>query len=147
MKPVRTWILIADGARARVVANFGPGKGTHEVEGMSLRASHPDAKELLDDRPGRSFNSTNPTRHAMERTSDPKRQIEREFASMLAETIAANENEFDRLILVAAPTALGDLRHALPDRILGRVTHELAKDLTHVPDTKLAQHLSEVIAL
>ena len=36
MKPTRTWILIADGARARILENLGPGKGVHEVPDMTI---------------------------------------------------------------------------------------------------------------
>ena len=33
MKPTTTWILIADGAHARLFANHGPGKGIEAVQG------------------------------------------------------------------------------------------------------------------
>ena len=41
MKPTTTWILIADGARARLFANHGPGKGVEAVEGADVRCRPP----------------------------------------------------------------------------------------------------------
>ena len=147
MKPVRTWILIADGARARILANNGPGKGVEPLEGLVFQVPHPENRDILSDRPGRSFDSASPSRHAMELPTDAKRQQERDFARMLADHLKAHDDAFDRLILVAAPAALGDLRQALPTSITGKVTAELAKDLTNTPNDKLGDHLAELIAL
>jgi protein required for attachment to host cells len=118
MKPTRTWILIADGARARVVENLGPGKGVSEVPGMEFSQPAERNRDIMSDRPGRTFESANNSRHGMEPPSDPKRMAEADFvaglASMLDEKLKAGA--FDRLVLVAAPQALGDIRKALSGR-------------------------------
>ena len=36
MKKTVTWVLIADGAQARVLENTGPGKGLRQVEGLDF---------------------------------------------------------------------------------------------------------------
>lgn len=36
MKPTTTWILIADGARGRLFANRGPGKGLELLDEFSM---------------------------------------------------------------------------------------------------------------
>jgi protein required for attachment to host cells len=50
---------------------------------------------------------------------------------------AYNRHEFESLIIVAPPNALGEMRKALPDRIRDLVVTEINKDLTHLPVAEL----------
>ncbi len=149
MKPVTTWILLADGTRARIVCNTGPGKGLQEVRGMEFEGSNSRSGDLMADRPGRTFDSAGAHRHAMEPHSDPQREAKRSFA---AELVARLQDElqdqaFDRLVLVAAPATLGDIRKALPKPLLAVVHGEVAKDLVHIPNQELGDHLADVLAV
>ena len=149
MKPIRTWILVADGARARVLENTGPGKGVSEVPGMEFAQDALRNREIWADRPGRSFESADQSRHAMEPPTDPKKMAEAAFVAGLVEMLDGKlrAGAFDRLVLVAAPHALGDIRKAMPKGLAGVVHAELAKDLTKVPNTEMDKHLGEVIAV
>jgi protein required for attachment to host cells len=149
MKPTRTWILVADGARARVLENTGPGKGVSEVAGMEFAEDALRNREIMSDRPGRSFESADQSRHAMEPPTDPKQLAETAFVTGLVEMLddKFKAGEFDRLVLVAAPRALGDIRKALPKELAQVVYGELAKDLTKVPNTEMEKHLGEVMAV
>ena len=60
---------------------------------------------------------------------------------------ASGANAFDRLVLVAPPQTLGELRIALKKRTSARITAELAKNLTNVPIHDLPGHLDGVLAL
>jgi protein required for attachment to host cells len=51
---------------------------------------------------------------------------------------------FDRIVLVAGPKMLGDLRHYQPKSLAGHVTAELHKDLMKIPLHELPAHLAEV---
>ena len=55
------------------------------------------------------------------------------------------EHAYDRLVLVAPPTALGDLREALSDPVRSLVRAELDKDLTKIPVAELPSHLGAVL--
>src|SRR5262249_28486878 len=114
MKATRTWILIADGARARILQNDGPGKGLHALAGGVFRGEHASTHAIMSDRTGRTFSSTGPARSAIEAHSDPHRELKRSFAHRLADALADGwrKRAYDRLIIVAAPSALGDLRAA-----------------------------------
>ncbi|MEO9873609.1 MAG: host attachment protein [Anderseniella sp.] len=149
MKPVRTWILLADGTRARIVCNTGPGKGLQEVPDMEFEGDNSRSGDLMADRPGRTFDSSGAHRHAMEPHSDPQREAKRSFAS---ELVARLEDQlqakaFDRLVLVAAPATLGDMRKVLPKPLLAVVYGEVSKNLVHVPNQELGDHLAEVMAV
>ena len=145
-----TWILIADGARARVLAQskdfaaLEPAFGNEEFTGTTAQS-----KEIASDRPGRSFDSGGHGRHAMEPPTDPQRYAKFEFARDLAEQLetAAAEDRFARLVLVAAPQTLGDLRELLPKNVQERVVAEIDKDLTKVASHDLGKHLAEVLKI
>ena len=149
MKQQPTWILIADGARARVIESAGSGHGLAEVKGLDLRADHRPSHEIMSDRPPRSHESVGPARHAVEPRTDPHRELKRTFAHLLAQVLDERlaRHEFDRLVLVAPPQFLGDLRNALSNKLRAALIGELAKDLIKLPDSELASHLSGVVKL
>ena len=60
---------------------------------------------------------------------------------------AAAAGAFERLILVAPPRTLGDLRAALAAATRKRVTGELDKDLTQVSLGEMPEHLGALLAL
>ncbi len=149
MKPVRTWILLADGTRARIVCHTGPGKGLKEVRGMEFEGDNSRSGDLVTDRPGRTFDSAGAHRHAMEPTSDPQREAKRSFAAELVARLQEQlqAQAFDRLVLVAAPATLGDMRKVLPKSLLAVVYGEVPKNLVHVPNQELDGHLADVLAV
>lgn len=149
MKPTRTWILVADGGRARILEAAGRGKGVHLVSGLEASLDNPPSHLQGRDRPGRVHESVGYTRHAVEPKQDPHRVMEADFASQLAETLGnyAASKSFDRLVLVAPPTMLGELRKALPPDAREKVAAEIDKDLTHVGDDDIPSHIEDVIAL
>lgn len=140
-----TWILIADGAKARVVEQDKESRRYRPAFEEAHFGTTAQSKEIASDRPGRSFDSAGEGRHAMEPSTDPQRYAKLSFARDLADrlTQAANRQEFDRLILVAAPRTLGDLRSVLPDSVKSKVAVEIDKDLTNTPDQDLGRHLDE----
>jgi protein required for attachment to host cells len=140
-----TWILIADGAKARVVEQDKESRRYRPAFEEAHFGTTAQSKEIASDRPGRSFDSAGEGRHAMEPSTDPQRYAKLSFARDLADrlTQAANRQEFDRLILVAAPRTLGDLRSVLPDSVKAKVVVEIDKDLTNTPDQDLGRHLDE----
>lgn len=149
MKKTITWILIANGAQARVLENTGPGKGLQQVKGLEWAITPLQAQDLQSDRPGRSFASTGSGRSAMEPRTDPVEHRETEFVKSLAEHMDRQHQDgaFDRLIIVAAPIALGDIRKAISPNVKKTILAELDKDLTNTPTAQLAKHLDGVIAV
>jgi protein required for attachment to host cells len=147
MKPTRTWILIADGSRATVFETTGPAHGLHAVEGMTFHGDHAATHAIMSDRTGRTHASVGPGRSAIEAKSDPHRELKKTFAQQLTEVLARGleQKSYDRLIIVAPPTTLGDMRAALPAAVRAKVSGEVAKDLTKIPSSELAAHLQEVL--
>jgi Protein required for attachment to host cells len=99
MKPLRTWALIADGARARILENNGPVHGDEHrgqpghgvsahgwmpVEGLVFHGDHSATHDPVTDRQGRSFSSAGAGRSAIEARTDPHRDQKTKFAHHLA---------------------------------------------------------------
>ena len=132
----KTWVLVADSARAKIFSAQSPVGPLVEVEDWVHPESRLHALEVNADKPGRTQDSAAHGRHAMESEVDPKAQNALRFAHELAERLdrARVEGRFDKLVLVAAPGFLGLLREALPKQTRARVTAEVDKDLvTHDP--------------
>lgn len=149
MKATRTWVLIADGARARILENNGPGHGLHEVGGHEFSSNHAATHDLVMDRQGRSHSSVGPGRSAIEAHSDPHRQLKMKFAHLLADVLARSleQNAYDRLIIVASPVTLGDLRSAISDHVKAKIAGEVAQDLTKMPNAEVGKHLKTVLVV
>lgn len=144
MKPARTWIVIADGARARIVERLGKREEVHAISGSEVHVDHPKSSEIGDDRPGRVQESFGPARHAIEPRHDPHQELENLFAKQLVEILetASGDDQFDSLVIVAPPTMLGNIRKAMSQRVRKLVVAEFHKDLTKIPNHEVLKHLA-----
>jgi protein required for attachment to host cells len=143
-----TWIVIADGEKARIVANEGAGKGLAPAGHALSTTLHAD-RDIYADRPGRAQESVGAARHAIQPRVDWHRFEKQQFARRVAEMLDSESGKgaFDRLVLVAPPRTLGDLRAALGAATRAKVTGEIDKDLTPIADHDLPGHLEKVIVL
>lgn len=149
MKKTVTWVVVADGARARLFVNHGPGKGLNALPNADFSGPNIPARDIGADRPGRTFDRSGDGRHAKEPRSDPQRVEKRDFLHFIAQHLrdAHNRQEYDRLVLVAPPQALGDLRACLDNGVRTKISGELNKDLTHLKDHELAKPIGRVLAV
>lgn len=140
-----TWVLVADGARAQIFARRGSAPDLEPVATRACAASRAPERDHFSDRPGRSFESAPPTRHGLATPSDPHLLARRRFAKELAALLeqGRRENAFDRLILVAPPPALGDLRASLSPACIRLICAEIGSDLTRTPLAHLSAQLGE----
>ena len=147
MQKTTTYVLIADGARARLFVVEERTAVLKPALGQEFIGTNLPSREIASDRPGRSFDSAGSGRHAMEPPTDPHRHAERVFAQEVAAVLedARRRNEFQRLVVVAPPKALGDLRGVFSDALRNRVIAELHKDLTKVAIHDLPSHLAEIL--
>lgn len=137
-----TWILIADGEHARVVVPAAR-QQFRTISSLDSTTAHRRSADLGASEPGRSYESANPARHAIEPKTDPHRMAKQDFVRYLADQMdtAATGGQYDRLVLVAPAHALHDLREALGQEALARLDGTLGKDLVKVADADLAGHL------
>ena len=145
MKPVVTWIVLANTREIRVFANKGPGKGLLAVAGKCWQA---EGASKPRDKAGVGHSIAGPGISAVD-TADPQSQSDMRFAQDVSLQLSNSfdAKEFDRLVLVAGPHMLGLLRAALNDHLKAVISNEIAKDLSAQPMDALEAHLSEVIAV
>lgn len=147
MKKIVTWVVVANGQYARILANEGAGKGLELVPGGELEGDDRQGRDIDADRPGRTFDSAGQGRHAKEPSSDPRQVLEEEFLRRVLEHVAsaANRNAFDRLVLVAEPKALGFMRKHLTTPLKQKLLADMPKDLTKIATRDLAGPLGPVL--
>lgn len=147
MKKTKTWILVADGARARILQSEGWGSGLTPVPGQERHVNNPPTREQGTERPGRVQESANSARHAMTPRVDWHRYEKHLFAAELAGVLnrAGQEKAYDRLVIVAPPNTLGDLRAKLDKNTRRMVAAELDKDLTNETLDELQAQLEKVV--
>lgn len=147
-KTIKSWIAIADSAKARIYATSGTALKLELVNELDSEAARRLTQDLVTDRPGRSFSSAGPRRAGMEPHSDPQSVEKHKFVKDLVDYLdaAALKGQFDDLFLIAAPRTLGEIRRLSNGHIGARLKAELGKDLTNVPEPELPRHL-EALAI
>ena len=141
----KVWVLIADGEHARVVTPTRMEGQFTTVVSFDSPTAHLRSSDLGSDRPGRVFESSGVTRHAVVARTDPHEKAKHAFLLEVAKLVDTHEQsgDFDRLVLAAPPHALHDLREALGQAATAKVTGSLHKDLVKTPDHELPSHLAE----
>ncbi len=125
------WVLIGDGKKALLLHNEGDAELLN-LRRLSVRVQEsPSTVEQGSDKPGRSFSSSSQGRSSYEGT-DWHEMDEIHFASEIAAEInrAAHAHEFKRLIVVAPPKVLGELRREFSGETQKKIGAEINKDLT-----------------
>ena len=118
--PAGTWVMVADGAEARLFHNVGS-KAKLSLKQVAL-LKHGD---LLDQ---------GPAGHRPPE-SDDQATDEATFAKQLAQRLnaAALNNEYEHLVLMADPQTLGQIRPQLHKETERRIVMEVAKTFTNAP--------------
>lgn len=147
-RKIRTWVVVADGARGRILLSEGPGH-LEPARDQEFIGTKLPGREAEADRPGRTFDRAGEGRHAYEPPTDPRRKQKEEFARAIAAVLTegADDGSYDRLVLVAPPKTLGDLRALLPKRVARCVTDEVPKGLIEVPLQELPDRLRDALKL
>ncbi|MBY0500983.1 MAG: host attachment protein [Alphaproteobacteria bacterium] len=140
-KQKKTWVLVADGARARIfIKNY---KKLNNVTGQDYVGDNLKDSDAGTDRPGRGYESANPARHAYQPRTDWHQYHKELFAKELCDVLEkANEHsEFDELIIISPPKTLGDIRGHLSKHTLGKVIAEIPKEITKLTEHELVSYL------
>lgn len=144
-KPIayKTWILVADGEKALFLENIGDG----ELPNFEIRRveeqDNPPSREQGANRPGRMNDGGTAHRSAVEDTDWHQLGKER-FAAELAEMLykMAHRGTFEKLVVVAPPKILGEMRQQLHKEVQDRIVGEIAKDLTNHPVDQIEKMLA-----
>lgn len=143
------WVVVADSSRARIFEATELPSPLRELEDLIEPEGRMAGRELLADRPGRSFESVGGARHALVTPTGPRVASRQRFAQRIAERLdrGLGEGSFRKLALVAPPAMLGALRGALSPQCKVRCALELASDVGRFGRVQIERHLAHSAAV
>ncbi|PWK89672.1 host attachment protein [Fulvimonas soli] len=139
----QTWILVADGARARVIECNARNGVWNEVACFDNPEGRLPGRSLTRDRPPRAAESVGSARHAIEPHTTPREKSAGNFARLLGDALARGleERRYEKLVLVAPPRFLGALHEHIGAPLMQHVTGEVRRNLTTLPTAELRERL------
>ena len=149
MKQNRTWIVVADGAKARILLYKPLQKGLQQLPDSEFHHAHQPTHDLVTERQPRVHDSVGHARHAIEPRNDPHDQRETQFLGRLAAHLdsAEQRGEFEHLVVVAPATAMGELRKAFGPHLKKRLFAEIVHDYAHQSNDYVYQHIKDSLPL
>ena len=144
MQPKRIWIVVTDGGMCRFLASEKQ-NADPAIAMPDLNMPNPPTREQGTDKPGRTFESVGNRRSAYEPPADWHEQAKRDFAREIAGLLKekSRNGDFDKLILVAPPEMLGNLRPLLSPETKEKLLGEVNKDYTQLTPREIKEQLSE----
>lgn len=126
------WVLVADGEKALFLRNEGDAVYPNLEVVREIHDDNPPTREQGTDRPGRLYDTGDKHTSAVQET-DWHRIEKRRFADEIASRLykLAHAGKFDKLVLVAPPLVLGEMRKSLHKEVEEKVVGEVAKTLTN----------------
>jgi|SRR6266700_2259890 len=140
-------IVVFDSAKARF---FERGTDGH-LHALNEWESglHRHVMDLVTDKPGRGFGSTQSgVRHAYESADDLHKLEKHRFVQRLVKTLddAYDQGAFKRVVIVGPKRSLGEFHKLAPEKLRALVTHEVPKDLIKYSDHELEERLGPHLA-
>jgi protein required for attachment to host cells len=132
--PYDAWVLIADGEKALFLKNLTDAQDPHLEVVRKEEQENPKDIDQSANRPGRMPDNGPGQRSAMDDTDWHQLAKER-FADDLADLLyrQAHRHRFEKIVLVAPPKTLGELRQKLHKEVADKVIGEIPKTLTNHP--------------
>ena len=134
----KTWIVVAESTRARIFFAKNRVQPLEEIQDFSFPEARLKDQDIVTDRPGRTHESANDSRSAME-APDIRDQQQHTFAREICDYLeqGRNKNKYQALVLVAPPTFLGALRDVMNGQLGKMVTKTVQKNLAAEDATKI----------
>jgi len=139
------WILVAHRSGAKLFENRG--RQLSLVQEIAHAEGRLQDQDLNTDRPGRSFDRQDEGRHALERETLPTERETVEFARELAGLLEDGRvhKRFSKLVLVAEPRLLGELRAVLSPQTGALVTATQSRDIAWMETQAIQKHLQDIM--
>ncbi|MEW5837440.1 MAG: host attachment protein [Pseudomonadota bacterium] len=140
---MKTWVVVADAARARFFKLDEVSKKLLELMDLSHPESAMHASEMASDAPGMSSVKNMESKFGMDEIVPPKEEEAIRFAKQVADAMLKDVAEYDRLYLIAAPHFLGLLRKDMDKNVTAKLAAEIDKDLSKHIAEDIRAHLPE----
>lgn len=136
----KTEICVVDGEKLLLLVNEGDDEYPNLTVVRKDKQENPSDGELSANRPGHVGESARPGGHSYEDT-DFHQLAEDRFAKDAADILykRAHQGKFDRLIVVAPPNTLGEIRKHYHKEVESRLVGEVDKEATNLPPDDIAK--------
>ncbi len=134
-----TWVLVADGEKALFLRNdvdeANPDLNVVRIE----EQENPSDYDQSANRPGRMHDGGTPHSRSAYEDTDWHELAKERFAAEMADILykQAHKGKFERIVLVAPPQVLGEMRDHLHKEVQDKVVAEVDKTLTNHPIDKI----------
>ncbi|EAQ04545.1 hypothetical protein OB2597_04665 [Pseudooceanicola batsensis HTCC2597] len=141
------WVLIADGEKALFLKNITDEENPNLEVVRKEEQDNPKDIDQSANRPGRKQDGGVQQVSAMDDTDWHELAKER-FADDLADLLykQAHKHKFEKIVLVAPPKVLGELRKKMHKEVESRVINEVPKTLTNHPINEIEDQLRAELA-
>ncbi|MEJ1990824.1 MAG: host attachment protein [Maritimibacter sp.] len=148
MKPITTLVLLADDEKARLCKNLGPYKGLEEIEDYSAAVLEHD-RFVDSDRAGRNQASPGTGYHAYDPEPNDEQKARAAFAELLIYelTVQFSQGDYDRLVVIAPPAMLGELRKAMPKKMKKLLVLDMPHDYLQLTLEEVVEALEGEIVI
>lgn len=141
--PHNSFVMVADGRKMLFLRNDGDADLPNLRVVNMAEKENPANRDQMSDAAGRAFGSVGSARSAFEST-DFHELEEGRFAVETADLLKrrALDGDYDKLIVIAPPKTLGELRKHYHKEVANRLVAEIAKDLTGHPVAEIERIIS-----
>lgn len=148
MEPIKTLVLLADDEKARLCRNLGPYKGLEEIEDYSASVLEMERYENAD-RAGRNQAEPGTAYHSYDPEPSDEQKARKAFAELLIYelTVQFAKGGYDRLVVIAPPTMLGELRKAMPKKLKKLLVLDIPKDYLQLTLDEVVENLEGEIVI
>jgi len=141
--PHNALVFVGNGQRALFLRNMGDEKVPNLKTERVFSDENPPTHEQGTDRPGRGVESGGTHRRSSMEPTDWHELEKHRFAERVASALEqlVRSQDLKKIVVVAPPRTLADLRHAFHADVKNRIVAEIDKDLTKHPVWEIEKHL------
>jgi len=138
-----TWILVADGARARLFEAVSSDNALNELACFANPGGRSHGRDFTTARAPTVNESVGATRHSIEPHTTLREKTTERFARTIKDELerARNDHRYARLVIVAPPRFLGALHGTFPKPLRDCVVAEVKRNLTALRSSDIRAHL------
>ncbi|MEJ6397974.1 host attachment family protein [Yoonia sp. 208BN28-4] len=142
-----TWVLVTDSEKALFLENQTDGEDPHLTVVKKETQDNPSDIDQSANRPGRMSDNGMGQRSALDDTDWHELAKER-FAADLSDMLyeRAHRGDFSKLVLVASPMILGELRQNLHVTVTDKIIGEIDKTLSNHPIDEIEDIVKKELA-
>jgi len=141
-------IVVADSSRARIFTVDTAHSPLNEIETLVHPEGRMHEQAMVSDLPGKDAGKGGAGDHAFQEKVEPKEHEMIAFAKRISDYLesARKANQLKKLVIIAAPEFLGELRKHLSTETSEKIIYELDKNIAHHNEEDIRKHLSQFLS-